>query len=362
MKKGFEVTIYEQSKEIKEVGAGIWVAPNGLQVFDHLGIAKDIINAGKTLEKIFITDIKGKPISTIDGQKVREKHKFGTAAIHRATLQKILSSYIPSNKITLDKKFKSYHQTKDSITAYFEDGTTAEADFLINADGIKSNARLQLQPQLKLRYSGQTCWRFVSEFDLSEKESGNMYEIWSNKKGLRIGYSKINEKQIYLYITNFEKLGGKDNPQTVINDLIKLCSEFPPIIKEMILSAKAEDILRNDLFDFKPLQKWTEEKMALIGDAAHATTPNLGQGACQAIEDAYVLAQELSITNNIEEGLKSFEEKRIKKATYITNTSWKFGQITNTSGILKSVLMGALRMTPDSVNDKQLDKIYSITY
>jgi len=88
MKKGFEVTIYEQSKEIKEVGAGIWVAPNGLQVFDHLGIAKDIINAGKTLEKIFITDIKGKPISTIDGQKVREKHKFGTVAIHRATLQK----------------------------------------------------------------------------------------------------------------------------------------------------------------------------------------------------------------------------------------------------------------------------------
>jgi len=189
-----------------------------------------------------------------------------------------------------------------------------------------------------------------------------MYEIWSNKKGLRIGYSKINDKQIYLYITNFEKLGGKDNPQTVINDLIKLCSEFPPIIKEMILSAKAEDILRNDLFDFKPLQKWTEEKMALIGDAAHATTPNLGQGACQAIEDAYVIAQELSITNNIEEGLKSFEEKRKKKATYITNTSWKFGQITNTSGILKSVLMGALRMTPDSVNDKQLDKIYSINY
>ena len=130
----------------------------------------------------------------------------------------------------------------------------------------------------------------------------------------------------------------------------------------MILSTKGNDILRNDLFDFKPIKKWTDGKIALIGDAAHATTPNLGQGACQAIEDAYVIAQELSLNNDVEIGLKSFEEKRMKKASYITNTSWQFGQITNTSGLLKSVLMGVLRMTPNSINDKQLDKIYSLDY
>lgn len=97
MKKGIDVTIYEQSKEIKEAGAGIWVAPNGLKVLDDLGISQEILDAGKTLEKISVVDINGKLISTIDGNKIKEKHKFATVAIHRATLQKIFS-FIHSKK------------------------------------------------------------------------------------------------------------------------------------------------------------------------------------------------------------------------------------------------------------------------
>ena len=360
MRKGIDVTVFEQANEIQEVGAGIWVAPNGLNVYDALGIATDIVKAGKTLDKINVVDIKGKPISTIDSAKIKAKHAFATVAIHRATLQSILASYIPADKIMLNKKFSSYQQSENSIIAQFEDGTIAEADFLINAEGIKSKAREQIHTGIPLRYAGQTCWRFVTELDLPE--SGNMYEIWSNKKGLRVGYSKINDRQVYVYITNFEKSGGKDNVKTIREDLLNVCDAFPPIVKQLILSTNEKSILRNDIFDFKPIKKWTDRRMALIGDAAHATTPNLGQGACQAIEDAFVIAQELSLNPDIETALKKYEEKRMKKATYITNTSWQFGKITNTSGLLKSVLMGILRLTPTSVNDKQLDKIYSLDF
>jgi 2-polyprenyl-6-methoxyphenol hydroxylase-like FAD-dependent oxidoreductase len=362
MKKGVDVVICEQAPKINEVGAGLWVAPNGLKVFDQLGISAEMITAGKELDKISVVDLKGKPISEINGNEIQLKHKFKTLAIHRAQLQKILVSKIPSDKIFLDKKFKSYQQNENSITATFEDGSSLEADFLICADGIKSKARQQFQSALDLRYSGQTCWRFVSEFDLPEKEDAEMFEIWSSQKGLRIGYSKINDKQVYVYITNFEPSGGADNSTTIKENLIKLTSDFPKIVKEMILSAKEENIIRNDLFDFKPIQKWTDQRFALIGDAAHATTPNLGQGACQAIEDAYVLANELSAKDSISDAFTSYEKKRIKKATYITQTSWTFARITNTSGILKKLIIGTLRLTPKSINDKQLDKIYSLDY
>ncbi len=358
IQKGIDVKVYEQAPEVKEVGAGIWVAPNGLKVYDELGISNEIIASGKLLEKICIVDLKNKAISIINGEKIEDKHKFKTVAIHRASLQKILLSHIPAEKIFLGKKFKSYQQSDNSIVAEFEDGTNQEADFLINADGLKSNGRLQINSDLNLRYSGQTCWRFVIDFDLGSAEEANMYEIWANRKGLRVGYSKINEKQVYVFITNFEKSGGKDNLETIKGDILKLCIDFPDIVKNMIATANPSDIIRTDLFDFKPITNWIDRRAALIGDAAHATTPNLGQGACQAIEDALVIAKQLSINADIETSFKNFQQKRIKKATYITNTSWQFARMTNTSGMTKLFLKGILRMTPNAIKQKQLDKIY----
>jgi 2-polyprenyl-6-methoxyphenol hydroxylase-like FAD-dependent oxidoreductase len=361
-KKGVDVKIYEQAPQINEVGAGIWVAPNGLKVYNDLGIVKEIIAAGKLLEKISIVDIKFKPIFIIDAKKIEAKHKFKTLAIHRATLLKILASYFPTENIHLNKKFKSFQHSANSIIASFEDGATADADFLISADGIKSIGRFQIHSALNLRYSGQTCWRFVTDFDLPKGEEGNMYEIWANTKGLRVGYSKINKSQVYVFITNFEKAGGIDNLETAKEKLLELCADFPDIVKNMIASANQKEIIRTDLFDFKPISNWIHNRVALIGDAAHATTPNLGQGACQAIEDAFVIAQQLTSSSDIERGFKNFQQKRIKKATFITNTSWQLAQMTNTSGLTKSIVKRILRMTPNFINEKQLDKIYSLDY
>ena len=180
------------------------------------------------------------------------------------------------------------------------------------------------------------------------------------KKGVRIGYSQINANQVYVYITNYEQAGKTDNPLKLLDKLLELCSTFPEIIRDILKATAGKNIIRNDLFDFPPLTSWTMGRMALIGDAAHATTPNLGQGACQAIEDAMVIANELHDNADVYQALKYYEQKRIKKATYITNTSWRFGQVTNTSGILKTVLVSMLRNTPESVNEKQLDKIYNL--
>jgi 2-polyprenyl-6-methoxyphenol hydroxylase-like FAD-dependent oxidoreductase len=358
--QGIQTAIYEQARELNDIGAGIWVAPNGLKVFDKLGLATQIIDSGKVLDQIRIVDLNQNIISTIDSQKIKARHKFQTVAIHRASLQKILRTKLGEGNIVLGKRFKAYSQSENTVTVKFEDGTLVASDFLILADGINSNGRLQLNKALNLRYSGQTCWRFVTEFEYPKSENGNMYEIWSNKKGLRVGYSQINEKEIYVFITNYEKAGNLDNLFSLKQDLLLLCNAFPEIVKHLISKVEEAKIIRTDLFDFKPNSNWVDRNVALLGDAAHATTPNLGQGACQAIEDAYVIAEELASLKSIEQGLRDYQSKRIVKAKYITNTSWKFAQITNTSGIVKSFVKAILRMIPDSVNEKQLDKIYAL--
>jgi 2-polyprenyl-6-methoxyphenol hydroxylase-like FAD-dependent oxidoreductase len=358
LQKGIDVRIYEQACEMNEVGAGIWIAPNGLKVLEELGLSDEVIYSGNALTRISIIDLKEKPISVIETARLTLKYKFTTIALHRAKLQKILASHIPADKIHFGTKFDSYRQSGRSVTAQFADGTSAEADFLICADGIRSNGRLQLHSRLNLRYSGQTCWRFVTDFELPKQEEGNMYEIWSDRKGLRVGYSKINEKQIYVFITNYEKAGNKDNIRTIIADLQTLCADFPSIVKRLIDAADKERIIRTDLFDCKPIGPWTQQRVALMGDAAHATTPNLGQGACQAIEDAYTISQQLNLNEDIDTAFRNFEAKRRKKASYITKTSWQFSKLTNTSGLTKTILKTLIRMTPASVSGRQLDKIY----
>jgi len=360
LKKGIDVTVFEQAAHLNEVGAGLWVAPNGMKVFEKLQLADEIILAGTTLEKIEVLDWKGRVISSIDGEKIKAKHQFGTTAIHRAKLQKILYNQLPREKVFLDKRFISFHQDSEKITAYFADGKSESADFLLLADGIKSSINLNLFPGQKLRYSGQTCWRFVVDFKLPDLGSNKMQEIWSKKKGLRVGYSQINSNQVYVFITNYEKAGETDNSLKVLDKLLALCLEFPAIVSKIIKATEGKNIIRNDLYDFVPLKSWTNGRMALLGDAAHASTPNLGQGACQAIEDGFVIANELQNNDDICQALKLYEQKRIKKATYITNTSWRFGQVTNTSGFIKSVLVSLFRKTPESVNEKQLDKIFNL--
>ena len=362
IKKGIDVTIFEQAPQLNEVGAGLWVAPNGMKVFDKLHLADDIMRAGTTLDKIEVRDWKGRVVSRILGEKVKAKHQFATTAIHRAKLQQFLYQQLPAEKVVLNKRFVSFDHDSEQITASFADGKSESADFLLLADGIKSIFNLNLFSNLQLRYSGQTCWRFVVDFQLPDAVRHEMQEIWSKKRGLRVGFSQINASQVYVYITNYQKAGDTDDSLTVLDQLLGLCSEFPAIVIEILKATRGKQIIRNDLYDFPPLTSWANGRMALLGDAAHATTPNLGQGACQAIEDAFVIANELHANEDVFQALKSYEQKRIKKATYITNTSWRFGQVTNTTGMLKSILVSLLRSTPEAVNEKQLDKIYSAAY
>ncbi len=356
-KKGISVDIYEQAAELKAVGAGIMIAPNGLKVFEALGMAKEVIDSGWVLEKAGVVDLNFKPITMIDAEKFNKKYGFQTIAIHRGALQKVLTSNFRAGQIFLNKKFQSYTPSETDVTVTFEDGTVAQADFLILADGIKSRGRVQMQKNAPLRYSGQTCWRFVTDLELPKNE---MYEIWAEAKGLRVGYAKINKKQVYVFITNSEKEGGKDDISTIKTDLLKLCSDFPSIVKMLINSVDEKDIIRTDLFDFEPMKNWTDGRVVLLGDAAHATTPNLGQGACQAIEDAYFIAQAMHENTAVATAFKVFQSKRIQKATYITNTSWQFAQLVNTSGWLKKLIIGLIRLTPKSVSEKQFDKIYRL--
>jgi 2-polyprenyl-6-methoxyphenol hydroxylase-like FAD-dependent oxidoreductase len=357
-KKGIEVKIYEQSSEIAAAGAGLWVASNALSVLDRLGLADEVVAAGHEFTAVEITDTKDKVISSIDCVKVKEKFGKGNFAIHRGALQSVLLENVPSETIFTNKVFEKYTQNDQGVTAFFTDGTSETADFMIAADGIHSKVRQQFLPNQKLRFAEQTCWRFVIDWQLPNHRKAQ--EIWGNGKGVRVGFSQINSQQVYCYITKKETAGGKDDKNNIKENLLRLCADFQPIVQEIIQRLDVEKILRNDIYDLAPHSNWQDRKIVLLGDAAHATTPNMGQGACQAIEDAYVIVECLAKNENVETAFAQYQKSRIEKANYVVNTSWMIGKLTNTSGFLKKIIVFLMEMTPNSVNEKQFGKIYKI--
>lgn len=351
--KGVNVNIFESSPEIKPVGAGIILANNAMQIFQKLGILNKIEKTGNKISYIKITNTQLDTISVTDLTEYEKKYGVSNIAIHRGELQKILADEIGCNNINLSKQLSKI-ENSELFKLTFEDNSTFESKLIIGADGLKSVVRNQLFEKSTLRNANQICWRGICEIDLPQKYHNELNEAWG--KGKRFGFVKISEKKVYWYA-----LANSKNIKANEINLSDYFSEFHTDILNIITATTKEQIIIGDIIDLKPISKWQQTNVCLIGDAAHATTPNLGQGACQAIEDAYVLGKLLDNGITIENTFKEYEKLRRKKALTIVNTSWTVGKmahIENSFGVwLRNTLM---RNLPKSANKKQMDMIFDI--
>lgn len=363
IQKGFSVEIYEASQELLPVGAGIVLASNVLQILERLNMLADIQARGEMLHAMNITDGKGKLIQKADLKKVEEKFGKGVLGIHRARLQAGLLANLPENIVHLGKKSVSITQNKDKVTVVFEDGTQAEGDICIGADGLRSVVRKSIFGEIPLRYSGQTCWRGISKMALPTPYKGNAYEMWGTYNGLRMGFLAVSDKEVYFFAVEKTPANGTDNPAERKEMLLKKYADFPSVVTEMIENTPLEKIVRHDINDFQPIKKWHEGRIVLIGDAAHATTPNMGQGGAQAIEDAWVIADCLAKHSNYAEAFAKFQAIRYEKAVWIVNNSASLGKMTNISGKFLTELRNfVFRLVPNAVAEKQTEKIYRLNF
>jgi 2-polyprenyl-6-methoxyphenol hydroxylase-like FAD-dependent oxidoreductase len=349
--KGLNVNIYESSTEIKPVGAGIILANNAMQVFKKLGLQDKIEKAGNRISFMKITDKLLKPLSVINLSEYEQKYEVSNVAIHRGELQKILANEIGFENINFSKRLSTIEKT-ELFKLTFEDNTTLESKIIIGADGIKSVVRNQLFSENTIRNANQNCWRGICEIDLPKSYDKELNEAWG--KGKRFGFVKISAKKVYWYaLTNKNILKE--------SSLLEVFSDFHSDILKIISATQKEQIITSEIFDLKPIEKWQSENVCLIGDAAHATTPNLGQGACQAVEDAYAIGQLLDKGISIENTFQQYEIIRKKKAHNIVNTSWTIGKlahIENGLGIkIRNLIMKSI---PKSANKKQMDMVFNL--
>nr|WP_315032115.1 FAD-dependent monooxygenase [uncultured Chryseobacterium sp.] len=346
----YDFTLYESAQEIKPVGAGIMMAVNAMQVFDRLGLKDKIEKAGNKIHRIIIADESLRPISKTEILDLETQYNSCNVAIHRAELQRILAENIDSKVIRLNHSLQKIEK-KENYILDFENGIQAESTIVFGADGIKSQVRKQILQTGAIRGTGQKCWRGLVEFDLPEKYNQEAFEIWG--KGKRFGFVKISETKVYWYACINEKSFGPEG------NLSNIFHDFNTLILNIIEATPKEDIIGNVITDLSPIPKWYSENLCLVGDAAHATTPNMGQGACQAIEDAYIIGRLLEKSSDFNLVFEEFQKIRRKKVDYIVNTSRSIGKFSQweRGNSLRNFFMGLI---PESTSQKMARKIIEL--
>ena len=349
--KGVKTRIFEQAEQIKEVGAGIILANNAMQVYEKLGLRKIIEENGNPISSMNITKSNLKPLSKIDLSYFEQKN----IAIHRGKLQQILIDKLKLTEINLDHKLTSIVKNKNVCDLSFENGNQIQSTTVLGADGLNSVVRQELFPKNNIRNANQICWRGITEYKLPIKFRNELNEAWG--KSERFGFVQISENKVYWYAL---KSFRKNKNEFLINNLHQYFSGYNSVIKGIINSTKREQINTAEISDLKPTTIWHKGNVCLIGDAAHATTPNMGQGACQAIEDAYVLSECLN-KYEIAKAFSEYQKLRLPKAHQIVKASWIIGKMAHLKNpILIGLRNQMLRLTPSSVNRKQNEQIFQL--
>lgn len=358
-RQGIKVTVYEQAAQLGRVGAGLTLWANAIKALDKLGVASPVIKAGAPIEKGQFLTSRGQVLSHTQTGELSQRFGAPTIAIHRADLHEILLAALDENWIQLGARCTHFVQDEAGVTAHFANGRSHRADLLIGADGIHSAVRQQLFPHLTPRYAGYTAWRGIAAMDQEKVKANISFESWGC--GERFGLLRINRHHVYWFATANMPAGSDRNaPKKAVQkqNLLNRFRHWHAPIANVLEATPADAILHNDIYDLPPSQPWSRGRVVLLGDAAHATTPNMGQGACQAIESAVVLAQCLAQESTLESSLHHYEAQRAPRTTQITQQSWRIGRIAQVQNKIGCTLRNwVTRLTPTSVTMKQLAKV-----
>ncbi|MEZ4972491.1 MAG: FAD-dependent monooxygenase [Cyclobacteriaceae bacterium] len=351
--KGIDAMVAEGAGEFRPAGAGITLAANAMKAYRYLGLDELITQAGNPLEYFEVLDRKGKTISAVHTNTLGD----GTppVSIHRGTLHQVLLDRVKSDCILNGFRAKTIEQQENRYRVSFDNGEAITAEYVIAADGIRSIARNTVLPSSMLRYSGYTCWRGVAENDVALPLT-KATETWGTAS--RFGLVPIEGNKIYWFAVKNAPCGSERMKAYTREDIQRDFAHYHAPVEHIISQTPPEDIIHSDIYDLKPISQFAFGNMVLIGDAAHATTPNMGQGACQAIEDAVILADCITRHSVIAEAFKDFEQRRMERVHGIVNRSWTMGKVgqlqNNALAGMRNVLFRSL---PSSLMRKQLEEV-----
>ncbi|WP_435235810.1 FAD-dependent urate hydroxylase HpxO [Psychromonas sp. PT13] len=327
--QGIECEIFEAVEEMKPVGAAISVWSNGVKCMNHLGMGYIMDKLGGPMLSMAYQEAKtGQVMTQFSLAPLIEAVGERPCPVSRADLQSMMIDDWGRDKVQFGKRIQSVEQDDNGVTAYFEDGSIAKGDFMIAADGVASTVRSHvIGYELERRYAGYVNWNGLVEID----EAIAPAEQWTTfvGDGQRVSLMPIADNRFYFFFDVPLPIGLEEDRTTLRSDLKGYFSDWCQPVQTLIDALDPQTTNRVEVHDAAPLPHFVKGRIAVLGDSAHPTTPDIGQGGCSAMEDAVELGKAFSETKDVESALKIYESNRKDRAQELVLKAHKRCDVTH---------------------------------
>jgi 2-polyprenyl-6-methoxyphenol hydroxylase-like FAD-dependent oxidoreductase len=331
---GIDVQVYEQARELTEVGAGVSLAPNGLRMLDRLGVGEGIRRLGARHVSTQLRLADGRPAR-------HEPHQFAqpgrNVGIHRADLLALLADELPPGTVRTGHRCTDFSEDAGAATVGFGDGTSVTADVVIGADGIHSVLQGFVVDPAEPVFSGVVAYRGLVP---------SMAGYPADTMRMWVGESKhflvfpVRAGQLLNYVGFVQSGTSVRESWSAAGDPVALAAHFTgwdPVIGEIIaaITGPGGSGFQWGMYDRAPLPRWSSGRLTLLGDAAHPMLPHLGQGVNQALEDAVALAELLGACASpagVPRALAAYEKLRRDRTAQVQLGSRRNGAGYDSSG------------------------------
>lgn len=324
-KVGYTVQIFERAPEVTALPTGLALWSNAMWALSVLGVGAEVLRLGSVIDITRSQTAEGDVMSDVHVGNIGKKLGVPTVCIHRVDLHQILVNAVGRENIQTSMTCTGFVQDGRQVHALFENGTTVRGDLLVGADGYRSIVRRQQFPGEEARYSGYTCYRSVVSLVHRALPPGTALTALGH--GSEFGLFPCGMGRVYWFATHNQPAAIKDSALGRKGDCLAAFAGFSEPFVQVLHATPESAIVRHDVYDRPPLPSWSNGRVTMLGDACHPMTPNLGQGACMAIEDAVVLARTLRDEPDCERALRLYEQARQARTALIASRSYYLGKI-----------------------------------
>jgi 2-polyprenyl-6-methoxyphenol hydroxylase-like FAD-dependent oxidoreductase len=330
-RSGHPVTVVEEKADTS-AGAGISIWPNALAALDAFGLGDAVRASGGRVTAGAVRWHDGAWLRRPSADRMVRALGEPLVVTRRADLTGILADALAPSTVRLGVAARAIEPAPGGVRVTLSDGSVHEAAAVIGADGVGSMVARHLNGPLRHRYAGYTAWRGVANHRLDPEVAGQTLGA-----GTEVGHVPLGPDHTYWFATERTAEGGAA-PGGELDYLRRKYRDWTEPIPSLLAATAANEVLRNDLYDRDQVRVWSRGPVTLVGDAAHPMRPHLGQGGCQGIEDAAVLARFVTRSGDLPVAFARFAEFRRARVRALVRESKLIGRVVN----LRPAVLSAL--------------------